>query len=591
MTEGEHVNIGIASNTLTALHGCEILRDLPTKFIDVSFFAFNNGEIIKDVGFKKSEYCRDIFRNEYVDFKNQALEKRISKIFDGFQPQFTITTSKNRYLEAACKEKGIPLICTEMGPLPRTGFPNCRQVSVGHHASSKLPLQIFDQISTDIAAPIVSTALEQQSAAIANAPKLDEVRAFVASVKERGSVAVLALQPDDWVTWEGALGAAMSPAEIILAALDRMESDFLLILFHPDPRGFVPSNIMTDIWLTNPRMVRVPNELEVGQTELFLPFVDELITVSSNLGFLAFLLEKDLKVLGSSFLSDLESSQTSSSDTRHSISANIIKNLHVDSEVFEDRERLRSLIFERLQHEGWASSVGEKTPEASHITNDWVTSRTLDDELEDIHKMIQSPSPRGSDEGFGIKNFGRNYLGYLVKNNAIGAELGVAGGYFSESLLRSQRFKRLYSVDAWADHHDEAEFLSVQKRLEQFGRHSTILRNTFDEALRIIPDRSLDFIYIDGYAHTGMNAELLEQWLRKMRPGALVSGHDYSEEFWPLNWQGINKVLKENTFEVIRDIPGVLTRNLEDALPSFLAIYKPEKSDNTLGRLWKKVWH
>jgi len=116
-----------------------------------------------------------------------------------------------------------------------------------------------------------------------------------------------------------------------------------------------------------------------------------------------------------------------------------------------------------------------------------------------------------------------------VRFRGEGVELGVAKGLFSEIILRNRRVRRLWGVDRWADHHDAAEYVEASQRLAEAGRgRSLLLRMRFEEALPHFADESLDFVYIDGYAHTGQEGgKTLEQWWPKVKPGGVLAGHDY----------------------------------------------------------------
>lgn len=116
-----------------------------------------------------------------------------------------------------------------------------------------------------------------------------------------------------------------------------------------------------------------------------------------------------------------------------------------------------------------------------------------------------------------------------------GVELGVAGGRFSELILRNDRVRRLWGVDRWSDHHDAAEYVKAIQRLAAAGQgRSLLLRMSFEEALLHFADESLDFVYIDGYAHTGQEGgRTIEQWWRKLKPGGILAGHDYHPVWIP----------------------------------------------------------
>ena len=138
----------------------------------------------------------------------------------------------------------------------------------------------------------------------------------------------------------------------------------------------------------------------------------------------------------------------------------------------------------------------------------------------------------------------------------VGAELGVAAGAFSSKLLESGRFERLYGVDAYADHHDVNEYKAALRRLGLSGQY-TLLRMRFEEALDLIGDASLDFLHIDGYAHTGQEGgETIYAWAAKVRIGGVVSGHDYDRKF-PLTVKAVNRFVAETGFDLhIADAAG-----------------------------------
>ena len=115
-----------------------------------------------------------------------------------------------------------------------------------------------------------------------------------------------------------------------------------------------------------------------------------------------------------------------------------------------------------------------------------------------------------------------------------GVELGVAVGAFSEIIFREGKIRRLWSIDRWADHHNLAEYFAASKMLSRIGHGRVVtLRTTFDEALDLFPDQSLDFVYIDGYAREGqVGGKTLADWWPKLKDGGILAGHDYHPK-WP----------------------------------------------------------
>ena len=125
--------------------------------------------------------------------------------------------------------------------------------------------------------------------------------------------------------------------------------------------------------------------------------------------------------------------------------------------------------------------------------------------------------------------------------NQYGVELGVAEGYFSESLLKNSNLKILFSIDRWTDHHDYDEYLVAKERLSKYNERSVILKLKFKDAVKLFDGEIFDFIYIDGYAHTGQdNGTILKDWWPKLKSGGMFAGHDYCKQF-PKTIEEVNK--------------------------------------------------
>ena len=73
---------------------------------------------------------------------------------------------------------------------------------------------------------------------------------------------------------------------------------------------------------------------------------------------------------------------------------------------------------------------------------------------------------------------------------------------------------------------------------------------TFDDALELFPNNSLDFIYFDGYAHTGQNyGDTIIKWSKKLKKNGIMSGDDYDIK-WELNKEIIDNFANDNNLEI-----------------------------------------
>lgn len=137
------------------------------------------------------------------------------------------------------------------------------------------------------------------------------------------------------------------------------------------------------------------------------------------------------------------------------------------------------------------------------------------------------------------------------RTGLVGVELGVAAGEYSRRMVASGRFQTFFGVDMYADTHDVAQYKQALRHVGLFGPYK-LLRMTFDEAYDLFPDESLDFVYIDGYAHTGQEGgETIWKWARKVRVGGLIAGDDYHGD-WPLVVEAVDTFATEAGFDLVQ---------------------------------------
>lgn len=134
--------------------------------------------------------------------------------------------------------------------------------------------------------------------------------------------------------------------------------------------------------------------------------------------------------------------------------------------------------------------------------------------------------------------------------SGVGVELGVAAGDYSVLLLQRGKLDLLYSIDRWSDHHDDREMQRARKRLAHFGERSRVIHANFSDAVGQFEDGTFDFLYIDGYAHTGQeNGETLRQWWPKLKAGGIFAGHDYCRQY-PLTVRAVDDFAREHGLSV-----------------------------------------
>lgn len=121
----------------------------------------------------------------------------------------------------------------------------------------------------------------------------------------------------------------------------------------------------------------------------------------------------------------------------------------------------------------------------------------------------------------------------------IGAEIGVFAGKTSAVLLKREDLT-LYMVDTWkgfqvypgivvATHEEqEKNYQAAMAATEFAAERRRVVKMPSVDAAEKIDDESLDFVFIDADHSYEAVTQDINAWTSKVRPGGLVSGHDYA---------------------------------------------------------------
>lgn len=142
----------------------------------------------------------------------------------------------------------------------------------------------------------------------------------------------------------------------------------------------------------------------------------------------------------------------------------------------------------------------------------------------------------------------RDDVALLLAPGAVGIELGVAEAEFASRVLSKSSIGFLYGVDMYAGDrgHDIDQYKRALRRLAPFQGRSALLHMRFNEALDLFTDETFDFIYVDGYAHTGEeDGATFRDWWPKLKSGGIFAGDDY-DPAWPDVVRNVDAFLEEH---------------------------------------------
>lgn len=152
-----------------------------------------------------------------------------------------------------------------------------------------------------------------------------------------------------------------------------------------------------------------------------------------------------------------------------------------------------------------------------------------------------------------IGSMNYNVLGSILKKGRIlqlnrGAEIGILYADTSSHLLTEFPQLTLHCVDPFLAYDEyEPERTANQmsqyeqialSRLREFGDRAKMMKMKSLEAAPLIPNHSLDFVFIDALHTYEAVTEDIAAWYDKVRSGGLVAGHDY-------RWDGVQKAVHE----------------------------------------------
>lgn len=105
-----------------------------------------------------------------------------------------------------------------------------------------------------------------------------------------------------------------------------------------------------------------------------------------------------------------------------------------------------------------------------------------------------------------------------------GAEIGVGKGFYSKVLLDNIPGLKLLCVDAW---NRRGRIYPIALQTLSPYKNCAIFRSLSMDAVRLIPDGWLDFVFIDADHNYEFVRDDIREWAKKVRKDGIVSGHDY----------------------------------------------------------------
>ena len=155
---------------------------------------------------------------------------------------------------------------------------------------------------------------------------------------------------------------------------------------------------------------------------------------------------------------------------------------------------------------------------------------------------------------FEIKDLDRELLANLFNELGfnVGCEIGVRKGTNALHLFNTIPNLKMYLVDPYTEYDSasttekklQGYFKKAKKRLKKYD--AVFIREYNMDAVRDIPELSLDFVHIDGNHEYDFAMQDLTEWSKRVRPGGIISGHDYCPEKQGEAKDAVDAYIREN---------------------------------------------
>lgn len=143
------------------------------------------------------------------------------------------------------------------------------------------------------------------------------------------------------------------------------------------------------------------------------------------------------------------------------------------------------------------------------------------------------------------------------KNGDVFVELGSWRGkssvFMAVEIINSKKDIKFYCVDNWSQGDTREDFLNNTMLVNDYIFLIDML--SWDASERF-QDRSVDFCFIDAAHDYKSKRKDIEAWLPKMKPGGIISGHDYTPNMDGYNrtYDAVNDVLGKQNIKTIKNV-------------------------------------
>jgi hypothetical protein len=282
---------------------CDLARQ---KLSGLHCFAIPSWSILSSCGYQREKYSIALFEPVAAEQgiagegALAALAAELQAINRAFQPDVVVSTAENSLLPRVFSQARC--LWMEQAPFPRQKRRDRIYIDpFGHQLGSAI-----EKAADQILASDLPSALWPQAEAIwrvMQAPPLDKlhtvktIQRAIHDLSLGRRVALLILQPQDGLTWEGCLGRSLSTETLLAQWSTALPSGWVGIPLYKS-HSRLPESLEASMAQAFPQLTPLPAELSGNAAEWALPIADAVVTVSSSMAGQALISGKQVVVMG-----------------------------------------------------------------------------------------------------------------------------------------------------------------------------------------------------------------------------------------------------------------------------------------------------
>lgn len=266
------------------------------------------GSALEEFGGCRQAYAQDLYSSPSLPIKNQYLQTRIKSIIRNFDPDLVIATAENRYISALSRNspRRVGTFFIEKAPLPSWTLKGRFYLDPeGHQPNSLLATRWAGIIAEDYEEEDLAAAenflaeIESFNNRTENITLQNKLKDHLG--KNPRETILVSLQPDEWLSWEGAIQSPLKPLDVLTNCCSAFPDYNILPTFHRNIVG-LRDDLLKDMKSMFPNLIDLPTHMVTGNTERLIPAVDHVYSVSSATGITAVINSKNLISDARSFL-------------------------------------------------------------------------------------------------------------------------------------------------------------------------------------------------------------------------------------------------------------------------------------------------